>query len=249
VGRNCNASTTVASARLVSSAVVTPADIASALFGDEGPPDRDVILNQGFTRDPTITKQALPVQHLWPPEFDRLPVSNGRIRVDRRLLFAIARRAIQTPENDWAAAQLHTAAAVWGASPGRDTHRAFKPLANPQAPERLGEALRLVQGEGALSGYKAMLRPRGRLNVSGLASSFFTKFLYFGGWDAKPLLAQPLIMDDRVIDALKGLTNEPWQGESADDYTRYLDLAEEIAYEANTSEDVVEWRLWSWKSD
>jgi len=138
---------------------------------------------------------------------------------------------------------------VWGAAPGRDTHRAFKPLANPQAPERLTEALRLVQGEGALSGYKAMLRPKGRLNVSGLASSFFTKFLYFGGWDAKPLLAQPLIMDDNVIDALEDLTKERWQWESVADYTRYKDLARQVAYEANTSADVVEWRLWGWKSD
>jgi hypothetical protein len=94
-----------------------------------------------------------------------------------------------------------------------------------------------------------MLRPKGRLNVSGLASSFFTKFLYFGGWDAKPLLAQPLIMDDNVIDALEDLTKEPWQGESVADYTRYIDLARQVAYEANTSEDVVEWRLWGWKSD
>jgi hypothetical protein len=228
--------------------VVTPADLASVLFGEEGPPDRDVVLNQGFTRDPAITKDALPDDRLWPPEFEGLPMTNGRIRVDRRLVFTIAQRATDDPENDWAAAQLHTAAAVWGAKPGRNTHRAFRPLANPQAPERLTEALRLVQNGGALSGYKVMLR-RGRLNISGLASSFFTKFLYFGGWDAKPRLAQPLIMDDDVIDALEELTKEPWQGDSVDDYTRYLDLAREVAYEANTSEDVVEWRLWGWKSD
>ncbi len=62
-------------------------------------------------------------------------------------------------------------------------------------------------------------------------------------------LAEPLIMDDNVIDALEDLTKEPWQGESVADYTRYIDLARQVAYEANTSADVVEWRLWGWKSD
>jgi hypothetical protein len=56
-------------------------------------------------------------------------------------------------------------------------------------------------------------------------------------------------MDDDVIDALEALTKEPWQGDSVDDYTRNIDLAREVAFEANTSEDVVKWRLWSWKSD
>lgn len=227
--------------------MVTPADLASVLFGDEGPPDRDVVLNQGFTRDPTITKQALPDRRLWPPEFDELPEKNGSIRVDRRLVFSIAERAIRTPENYWAAAQLHTAAAVWGAKPGLSTYRAFKPLSKAAAPERLREALRLVRGEGALSGYKAMLGAKGRLKIADLGSSFLTKFLYFGGWGAKPRLAQPLIMDDDVIDALKDLTEEPWRGGSIDDYKRYIELAGEVAYEANTSADVIEWRLWGWK--
>jgi hypothetical protein len=220
------------------------------LFGDENPPDREVVLNQGFTRDPEITKQALPDRRLWPPEFDKVPTINGRIRVDRRLVFTIAQRAIDDAGNDCAAAQLHTAAAVWGARPGQSTYRAFKPLAQPQVLERLQRALQLVRGEGALSAYKAMLRPRGRLNITGLASSYFTKFLYFGGWDAKPpiLMPQPLIMDDDVIATLKLLTNQTWQRESADDYNSYIELAKEVAYEAKTSADVVEWRLWGWKT-
>ncbi len=225
--------------------VVTPTDLASVLFGQD-PPDREVVLNQGFTRDPIKTKQALPDERLWPPEFDNLPLVNGRIRIDRRLLFTIAERATNTSDG-WAAAQLHTAAAIWGASPGRDTHRALRPLANREAPQNLTNALRLVRGEGAHCGYKAMLRPKGRLNTPGLASSFFTKFLYFGGWDAKPLLAQPLIMDDRVVDALKDVTQEAWQGESVSDYARYLDLARDVANEVATHEDVVEWRPWGWK--
>jgi hypothetical protein len=218
------------------------------LFGDDGAPDREIVLSQGFTRDPIKTKQALPHEGLWPPEFDELPITNGRIRIDRRLLFSIAGRASHTSDSG-AAAQLHTAIAIWGASPGRDTHRALRPLAAPRASENLASALTLVRGEGAQSAYRAMLRPSGKLNTPGLASSFFTKFLYFAGWDAKPLLGQPLIMDDRVIEALAAITRESWQAESASDYLRYLDLARDVAREADTTEDVVEFRLWAWKPD
>jgi hypothetical protein len=171
--------------------MVASSELARVLFGDKEPPDREVVLNQGFTRSTSITKNALPDSHLWPAEFDDQPITNGRIRIDRRLVFTIAQRAALTPEDDWAAAQLHTAAAAWGAAPGRNTTRAFKPLSNAHAPDRLTKALQLVRGEGALSGYKAMLRPSGRLNIPSLASSFFTKFLYFGGWDAKPPQLMP----------------------------------------------------------
>jgi hypothetical protein len=182
---------------------------------------------------------------LWPPELDELPTTNGRFRIDRRLVFAIAARAVATPEDRWAAAQLHTAIVIWGAKPGMPMTRALKPLANPDAPNRLASALRVVRGEGPPSAYKALVRrPKGQLNLSGLAASYFTKFLYFAGWDSKPLLGQPLIMDDLAIKALVSSTKQPWEDESALDYVRYLDLARDVAYEAGTSEDVVEWQLW-----
>ncbi|MEB4211298.1 hypothetical protein [Mycobacterium sp. 94-17] len=227
---------------------MTATELAAVLFGDDGPPDREELLDQGFTRDPSIIKNALPDSRLWPQEFDALPISHGRIRIDRRLVFTTAERAVLNPNDDWAAAQLHAAAAVWGAKPGAITYRAFRPLSNSEAPERLKKALALVRGEGALSAYKAMLGPKGRLNLPYLASSFFTKFLYFAGWDAKShrLMPQPLIMDDDVIEALNTLTEEPWQRESVADYERYIELARQVAYEANTSADVVEWRLWGW---
>lgn len=75
-------------------------------------------------------------------------------------------------------------------------------------------------------------------------ASFFTKFIYFAGWNAKPLLGQPLIMDDLVARALVALTKQKWNTESPEEYSRYLDLARDVAYEANTTEDVVERQLW-----
>jgi hypothetical protein len=82
------------------------------------------------------------------------------------------------------------------------------------------------------------------LNIPWLAASYFTKFLYFAGWDSKPLLGQPLIMDDLVIASLTTLTKQQWKDESADEYLRYTDLAQDIAYKAKTTADVVEWQLW-----
>jgi hypothetical protein len=123
--------------------------------------------------------------------------------------------------------------------------RASKPLRNPDAPKRLTDALHLVRGEGPMSAYRALVKhPKGRLNISGLGASYFTKFLYFAGWDSKPFLGQPLIMDDLVIEALTKLTKQKWNDESPDDYVRYADLARDIAYEAETTEDVVERQLW-----
>ncbi len=223
---------------------MTAEALAKALFPGK-PPSRDELLNQGFTRNHALTKKAVPDQRMWPPELDQLPLAGGRFRIDRRLVFTIADRAASSPDDEWAAAQLHTAAVVWGARPGMPMTRAFKPLANPDAPKRLTEALRLVRGEGPVSAYRALVKnPRGRLNIPWLAASYFTKFLYFAGWDSKPFLGQPLIMDDLVIASLESLTKQNWQDESPDDYLRYLDLARDIAYEVETTEDVVEWQLW-----
>lgn len=221
------------------------ADQARALFGGDEPGSRDDLLSQGFLRDMAKTKRAVPDPQLWPSELERLPLTNGRFRIDRRTVFEIAHRAVATPEDQWSAAQLHTAVVIWGAHPGMPMTRALKPLQSPDAPKNLAAALRLVRGEGPSSAYRALIkRPRGSLNLPHLGASYFTKFLYFAGWDSKPLLGQPLIMDDLVIKSLVALTGETWTDESPVDYIRYLDLARDLAHEAGTSEDVVERQLW-----
>jgi hypothetical protein len=227
---------------------MTPENLAEVLFGAEGTPDREDLLDQGFTRSPIVTKRALPDDRLWPSELDDLPLSaTGRFRIDRRLIFKIAERAVQTPEDKWSAAQLHAAEVIWGARPGKRMRWAFKPLANEDTPRRLTEALKIVRSSGPSTAYNALLRtPRGHLYTPYLGASYFTKFLYFGGWNAKPLLGQPLIMDDIVIDALTDLTKRQWHDESIEEYVGFLDLAHDVAYEAETSEDVVEWQLWRW---
>ncbi len=83
----------------------------------------------------------------------------------------------------------------------------------------------------------------GSCKLSDVGPSFFTKFLYFAGWDSKPYLWQPLIMDDYVLRALNRVTTAKWIDGSSDDYGRYLDLMKDWAYELGTSEDAIERRL------
>ncbi|OUS97295.1 hypothetical protein CA951_02815 [Rhodococcus sp. NCIMB 12038] len=119
--------------------------------------------------------------------------------------------------------------------------RALRPLAQDAAPKRFAEALQVVRGEGPESAYKA-LSYRSRLWINGLGPSYFTKFLYFGGYGAKRHMPQPLIMDDNVIAALNIVTDEPWQA-SSEHYGRYLDYAASWASELGTADDVIERRL------
>jgi hypothetical protein len=69
-------------------------DSAPNLFEGPVPPRDEYVLGQGFMRDPVYCKGVLPDERMWPAELDQLPVnSNGRIRIDRKLVFSIAQRA------------------------------------------------------------------------------------------------------------------------------------------------------------
>jgi hypothetical protein len=62
-------------------------------------PSRDSVLAQGFWFDPVDRKRRLPDEAMWPPELDECP-SEGKNRfVDRRSVFGIAQRAIETPDD------------------------------------------------------------------------------------------------------------------------------------------------------
>lgn len=219
-------------------------DNAVPLFDspDDVPDRESYVIGQGFSRDFEKCKALLPDSRMWPTELDEAPLSGTRRLIDRGLIFRIAERAWTDQRDEWAAAQLHTAIAVWGAPPGIPMTRAIRPLAESRVSEKLSEALRLVRGEGPESAYKALFR-NGRLRVLNLGPSYFTKFLYFGGFGANPYMPQPLIMDDNVIEGLKAVTKEPWTA-SAADYVRYLDQAADWAMDFSTTADVVERRLY-----
>ena len=119
--------------------------------------------------------------------------------------------------------------------------RAVRPFGDPNAVKHFADALALVRGEGPMSAYRALTRG-GRLWITGLGPSYFTKFMHFGGFGAKRFMPQPLIMDDNVVKALIMVTGERWEA-SLQDYGRYVDLAADWASELDTEADVIEWKL------
>ena len=219
------------------------------LFEGQDPPPREkYVLGQGFLRKPTYCKGVLPDERMWAPELDRRPQNtNGRIWIDRNVVFGIAKRAIAELDDPWAATQLHAALTFWGAPPGLSTTRAAKPLFDQHISSRLTQAIKVVRGEGPASAYKALSRNQ-RLWISGLGPSYFTKLMYFAGYGAKPYISQPLIMDDNVIAGLVKVTDQPWQASLAD-YIRYIDLVKDWAYEFDTEPDVIERRLFDIGAD
>ncbi len=214
--------------------------VPGALFGDDGPPDRDEVLRQGFLRDLVRCKDLLSDARMWPAELDAADGDGDKQRLDRRTLFGIADRVVAS-NDEWGPIQLHAAIAAWGAPPGIAMKRAVRPFDDPNAVKHFADALAVVRGEGPISAYRALSRGS-RLWIRDLGPSYFTKFLYYGGFGAKRYMSQPLIMDDNVVKALGMVTGQRWEA-SLQDYGRYLDLAADWASELGTEADVIEWRL------
>lgn len=217
-------------------------DSPEGLFEGEVP-DREWVLTQIIEFGPDYRKARLPDARMWPPELDDCPPYGKRRGVDRRRVFAIADRAVATAEDVWSATHLLVAAVLWGTGPRpRNATLRLRCLHDESTPGKLTAAIKNVRQSGAVSGYQAM-QWGGGSKLNDVGPSFFTKFLYFAGWDSKPYLWQPLIMDDYVLRALNRITTAKWSDGSPDDYGRYLDLAKDWAYELGTSEDVIERRL------
>ena len=181
---------------------------------------------------------------MWPAELEDANTDRrGWLWIDRALLFTIAERTAGGLADEWAATQLHAAIVFWGARAGQSRSRAMKPFADPNVAARLGAAIKLLRGEGAVSAYKSLSRYQKHW-VRGLGPSYFTKLMYFAGYDAKPYLSRPIIMDENVIDGLRSVTHGLWQPTLLD-YIRYLDLAKDWAFELGTTPDVIERRLFA----
>lgn len=214
------------------------------LFPDGDVPGRDWPLGQTLRFDPVYLRSKLPSESMWPAELDSLPCGAGKYRLlSRQDVFNIADRAA-VEVDPASAAQLHVAIVAWGA--GEKAQRIVRglfPLHEPGAPEKLSTALKLVRGQGALSGYRALYKG-GSLKINRLAAGFFTKFLYFAGYDAKPAVGRPLIYDSRVVRGLNRVTDGEWLEDGpVDMYGRYIDLAADCARELKTPPDVIERRL------
>lgn len=159
--------------------------VPTSLFSSSPAPGRDWVLSQTIRFDPVDLRSKLPDPRMWPAELDDLAVGEGKYRlIARRDVFAIAERAAHGGSS-WAVAQLHVACIAWGTSPGQTLIRALRPMHEAGVADKLAKGLDLAQREGPVSAYRA-LGGGGRFKVRYLAAGFFTKLLYFGGYDTKP---------------------------------------------------------------
>ena len=187
-------------------------------------PGRELVLDQGFPFSKRHWLDRLPDKRLWPVILDDCPQVGSWPRVNRRIVFTVAEPAT-TPD---AAIRLYVAAAVWGVGlRARNVTRRIWALADGQeVGKKLAGAVDLLLTEGPVAAYAALAD--GACRVKHLGPSFFTKFLYFAGWDRTSGDRQPLILDRYVtfaLNELAGLGWTPYGGWTADHYDRYLDYA------------------------
>lgn len=193
------------------------------------PPSRDDVLAQGIRFDPARWKRLLPDSALWPAELD------GSTVVTRETVFAVCGNGNVT--------RGLVAACVWGAGTGaQSVYRRVKVFTHNEPDVlgfRLAAALEVLRESGPVAAYDAL---RGRLRISYLGPAFFTKFLYFAGYDSgsEP---RPLILDRFVARGLGA--GWPRAGWTSAQYGEYLRHVHAWAQESGAAPDAVELALFT----
>ncbi|MBB4904096.1 8-oxoguanine DNA glycosylase OGG fold protein [Actinophytocola algeriensis] len=185
------------------------------------------MLAQGIRFDPARWRRLLPDSALWPAELD------GANVVTRETVFAVCGNGDVT--------RGLVAACVWGAGTGaQSVHRRAKVFTHNELNAlgfRLAAALELLRESGPVAAYDAL---RTRFRIAYLGPAFFTKFLYFAGYDtgSEP---RPLILDRFVARGLAaGWPRTGWTGAR---YGEYLRHAHAWAHESGAAPDAVELAL------
>ncbi len=201
---------------------------------------RDAVLDQAISFDPARWRRLLPDPAHWPAELDSCPKPEGDRwpKVARSTVFDICRNACEPAD----VTRAFVAACVWGAGTGAQSVqrrvKVFEQNSSVAVGERLTEALAVQRAEGPVEAYSAL---RGRLRLRWLGPAFFTKLLYFAGYENSTGETRPLILD-RFVAVGMGL-GWPRAGWSSERYGRYLRYAHHWAAEAGTSPDAVELAL------
>lgn len=149
--------------------------------------------------------------------------SREKLRVSREDLL----KGSATLESDAERVAFMWRVFAWGSgTSARSTARCAKALSSPEFAPALARSYEKVRAGNILDAYRALL-PRGSDRIKYLGAAFFTKWLYFIGYersvDGNSSLTS-LILDARVARSL-GWYGYGW---STDDYRRYLQKAREI---------------------
>lgn len=203
-------------------------------------PDRREVLGQAVPFDRARWLPLLPDSTWWPAELDGCPTVAGRPRVSRATVFGIARRS-DTVEGR---RHLLTATLVWGTgTKARSVARRARIFQKPSAEDidtRLENALTTLREQGAVAAYFAFNNDQW---IKHLGPAFFTKVLYFAGYEHPVGPWRPLILDSVVARALRSADTDvkwPGGGWTTPRYERYLSLAHDHAHQAGVLPDQVE---------
>ncbi|GAA2223272.1 hypothetical protein GCM10010413_15420 [Promicromonospora sukumoe] len=213
-----------------------------ALLREKIAPDRgEAVLGQAVPFNPETWKRWLP-EGLWPDELDLLQGTGKFHRITRDDVFRLS-ADVDTPAQ---AVQCYVAACVWGTGAGGiGVARRSRPLhSRKDAGDRLLESMTTLREDGAVAAYRR-LQKGGDTNLRGLGPAFFTKVLYFAGWDAAPG-PRPLILDRFVVRAFNEQAELTWRTNwtwTRDQYALYLDTVARWASSWATTADVVERQL------
>jgi hypothetical protein len=183
----------------------------------------------------------LPDTTWWPTELDACPRVGRWPRVDRRTVLGMA-EGCGTVEGR---RHLLVAALVWGTgTKARSVNRrglVFEGSTAEHVDVRLGTVLTALREKGAVAAYDACRKDQ---RIPHLGPAFFTKVLYFAGYENSAGLRRPLILDSVVSLALKNrkAVTEDWplSGWSTTQYARYLDIVHHQAESAGVRPDAVE---------
>ncbi|MGD0256066.1 MAG: hypothetical protein ABSB99_11080 [Acidimicrobiales bacterium] len=222
-------------------------------FPGEAPFGRELVLAQAVRVYERHWIQRVPAK-AWPQGLRDCPHDcNGRLELTRQAVLEVGAGAVEN-RTPLAFEQLLVAAAAWGAgTKWRSVVRAQRPWIDKlaTAPTEVGHLLAnaasvLLDGDGATEAYQTLLEGRG--HISGLGPAFFTKFLYFAGFDRSKSERRPLILDRYVARGLNDVRCTNWGDTawSSLQYGEYLDWAKNQAQGSGpiTSEDEAEYRIW-----
>ncbi|MDP5183742.1 hypothetical protein QOZ88_13965 [Blastococcus sp. BMG 814] len=168
------------------------------------PPERDKAVLEHRTRVTLAPWQAA-IPSDWLPAVMR-GEAEPKIWLRRRDVLSVA-EAAHTPVG---AFQTYVAAAAWGSRPGREVGRRLLTFAGLTEDERvqIGTKLAAVTdtlvARGAEAGYEDLIH--GDHHVSGIRTSFGTKYLYFAGYCRVTTKLRPLILDKNTALAVTYLT-------------------------------------------
>jgi hypothetical protein len=194
-------------------------DILTVHFGEVRPNDVEV-------REQPATFLRAHWLNQWPGiPVERPEVLSGgetRIRVTRQDLFDAA-RVVET-ERD--AVDLFVRVAGWGSgTSARAIARTAKVLREGGASRALLESAKAAREMDPVDAYR-MLNHRGEYKMKGFGPAFFTKWMYFNGYEQSTSRGvRPLILDKRVATSLGWKKKTGW---FTSEYGEYLEEVEEV---------------------